>query len=382
MDKIPPVELTQQYRSLADELLPAVEALISSGRYIGGPVVTALETSLAQFVGCTEVVACNSGTDALYLAMRALNIGPGDEVIVPPFTFFSSAEAISMTGARPVFVDIEAETFNIDCDRIEAAITPRTKAIMPVHLFGRPVNMTAVMDIATRHQLAVVEDCAQATGASWDGRKVGAIGHVGCFSFFPTKNLGGMGDGGAVSTSDPAIAATVRMLKEHGSKERYYHEALGVNSRLDALQAAILNVKLPHLSEWNECRRNLAATYQFLLADCPDIVLPQNGVGGQSVWNQFTIRIQSGHQSSGERRDRVKQALFEAGVISMIYYPVPIHLQKAYAKLSHQPGDFPVAELCASEVLSLPMFPELSYVQQERVARALYAALSPSAAVA
>ncbi|MEO1131659.1 MAG: DegT/DnrJ/EryC1/StrS family aminotransferase [Cyanobacteria bacterium J06639_1] len=381
MDKIPPVELTQQYRAIADELLPAVEAVISSGRYIGGQAVTTLESSLAQFLGCTEVVACNSGTDALYLAMRALDIGPGDEVLVPPFTFFASAESVSMTGARPVFADIEAETFNLDCDRLEAAITPRTKAIMPVHLFGQPANMTAVMEIAERYQLAVVEDCAQATGACWDGRQVGAIGHVGCFSFFPTKNLGGMGDGGAVSTSDPAIAAKVRVLKEHGSKERYYHEALGVNSRLDALQAAILNVKLPYLREWNWRRRSLAATYQALLADCPGIALPQGVKGGQSVWNQFTIRIQS-DGSSGERRDRVKQALFDAGVISMIYYPVPIHLQEAYADLGHKPGDFPVSEQCAREVLSLPMFPELTYAQQKRVAEALYEALSPSAAVA
>ncbi|MEO0852478.1 MAG: DegT/DnrJ/EryC1/StrS family aminotransferase, partial [Cyanobacteria bacterium J06648_11] len=290
MDKIPPVELTQQYRALADELLPAVEAVIASGRYIGGESVATLEKSLAQFLGCTDVVACNSGTDALYLALRALDIGAGDEVLVPPFTFFASAEAISMTGARPVFVDIEAETFNLDCDHLDAAITPRTKAIMPVHLFGQPANMTAVMEIAERHQLAVVEDCAQATGACWDGRLVGAIGHVGCFSFFPTKNLGCMGDGGAVSTSDPAIAAKVRMLKEHGSKERYYHEALGMNSRLDALQAAILNVKLPYLREWNWRRRSLAAAYQALLADCPGIVLPQGVKGGQSVWNQFTLR--------------------------------------------------------------------------------------------
>ncbi len=364
---IPPVDLTQQFQTLAPELLPVIESVLASGGYIGGAQVDALEAELAQALSVSYVVTCNSGTDALYLALRALGIGAGDEVITTPFTFFASAEAISMVGATPVFVDIEAHTFNLNPALIEGRITPRTKAILPVHLFGQPVNMTAVMSIASAHHLYVIEDCAQATGACWRGDSVGSIGDIGCFSFFPTKNLGGMGDGGAVTTKNPDWAATMRMLKQHGSSERYYHEAIGVNSRLDALQAAILRVKLPYLKEWNHRRASLAAAYTNLLADCPGLKLPQGIPGGGSVWNQYTLLV--------DDRDPLSQSLRQSGIGCMIYYPLPIHLQTAYAHLGYQAGDFPVAEACAQRVLSLPMFPELTYPQQEQIATVLKAAL-------
>jgi dTDP-4-amino-4,6-dideoxygalactose transaminase len=386
MPSIPPIDLTQQYRTLSPELLPVIEDLLASGSYINGPQVEALEEQLAEFLGCRAVVSCNSGTDALYLALRALDIGVGDEVITSPFSFFATAEAISLTGARPVFVDIDATTFNLDPDRIEASITPRTRAILPVHLFGQPVNMTAVMAIAQRHHLAVVEDCAQATGASWQGRQVGTFGQMGCFSFFPTKNLGAMGDGGAISTSDLELAAKLKRLKNHGSDRRYFHQTIGINSRLDTLQAAILLVKLPYLEEWNQRRRAIALQYRNLLADVPHLVLPADIEGGQSVWNQFTVRVlpetdrpaSSQHSDSfpPRCRDRVKEQLQAEGIASMIYYPLPIHLQAAYESLGHQPGDFPMAEQCADQVLSLPLFPELTLDRQQSVATALSHILS------
>lgn len=365
---IPPVDLTQQFQALAPELLPIVEAVLASGGYVGGAQVDQLEAELAAAWSAPHVVTCNSGTDALYLALRALGIGAGDEVITTPFTFFASAEAISMVGATPVFVDVIAESFNLNPELIEARITSRTRAILPVHLFGQPVDMTAVMAIAQAHSLYVVEDCAQATGACWRGKPVGNIGDIGCFSFFPTKNLGGMGDGGAITTANPEWAATIRRLKQHGSSERYYHDEIGVNSRLDSIQAAILRVKLPYLREWNARRASLAAAYDQLLAHCPGVKLPQGIVGGGSVWNQYTIRV--------SERDRVFQSLRQQGVGCMIYYPLPIHLQKAYAHLGYEAGDFPIAEACAQSVLSLPLFPELTFAQQEQVATALRAAVS------
>jgi dTDP-4-amino-4,6-dideoxygalactose transaminase len=265
---------------------------------------------------------------------------------------------------------------NIDLDRLEAAITPQTKAIMPVHLFGNPVDMSGVMAIAERYNLIVIEDCAQSTGAEWQGRKVGAIGHFGCFSFFPTKNLGGCGDGGAIAINDGTLAADLRMLREHGSRERYYHEAVGINSRLDALQAAILSIKLPYLDEWNRRRTAAAARYQELLAPIDGIVLPQGNPGGRAVWNQFTIQIEPrvGVKAS-QNRDRVRAQLQEAGVISMIYYPLPLHLQEVYRDLGSSAGSFPITEAISDRVLSLPMFPELTPQEQERVVYALKDAL-------
>lgn len=367
--KIPPLDLARQYQLIGEDLSATVLNVLASGRYIGGSTVENFEKQFSAYIGVSECVSCNSGTDALYLALRALQIGAGDEVITTPFTFIATTEAIVEVGAKPVFVDIDPHTFNLDTNQLESAITERTKAIIPVHLFGAPVNMTAVMEIAGDRNLAVIEDCAQATGAEWNDRKVGSIGHIGCFSFFPTKNLGGCGDGGAITTNDPAIAATIRMLKEHGSRKRYIHEETGINSRLDALQAAILQVKLHHLDTWNAQRTEIAARYHQLLSVVPGIVTPQETVGGRSVWNQYTIRVKSQPpQTDADYRDEVRRRLDELGVSSMVYYPLPLHLQPVYRHLGYQVGQFPVVEQVCHEVLSLPMFPELTYEEQEQIA--------------
>lgn len=379
MSNIPPLDLKRQYQAIGTDLSAAVLEVLASGAYIGGPIVQSFEQQFASYVGTAECVGCNSGTDALYLALRAMNIGAGDEVITTPFTFIATAEMISAAGAKPVFVDIDIATFNLDLDRLAAAITPRTKAIMPVHLFGNPVDLTAVMAIAKQHNLTVIEDCAQSTGAKWNGKPVGSIGDFGCFSFFPTKNLGGCGDGGAITLNDPALAADLRMYREHGSRQRYYHEAIGVNSRLDAIQAAVLQVKLQHLDRWNQQRAEVAARYQELLANIPGIVTPQATPGGESVWNQYTIRVLApAGATGGEERDRVRASLQEAGVISMIYYPLPLHLQEVYRDLNLPAGSFPVTERVSHEVLSIPMFPEITIEEQQRVAYALKDAMSDS----
>jgi dTDP-4-amino-4,6-dideoxygalactose transaminase len=379
VSNIPPLDLKRQYQAIGSDLSAAVLEVLASGAYIGGPIVHSFEQQFASYVGTAECVGCNSGTDALYLALRAMNIGAGDEVITTPFTFIATAETISAVGAKPVFVDIDLATFNLDLDRLAAAITPRTKAIMPVHLFGNPVDLTALMAIAQQHDLTVIEDCAQATGAKWNGKPVGSIGHFGCFSFFPTKNLGGCGDGGAITLNDPALAGDLRMYREHGSRQRYYHEAIGVNSRLDAIQAAVLQVKLQHLDRWNQQRAEVAARYQELLANIPGIVLPQATPGGESVWNQYTIRVLApAGATGGEERDRVRAKLQEAGVISMIYYPLPLHLQEVYRDLHLPVGSFPVTERVSHEVLSIPMFPEITIEEQQQVAYALKDAMSHS----
>lgn len=375
MSVIPPFDLTRQYAQIGAAIDAAVLEVLASGKYINGPIVQAFEAEFAAYIGSDHCVACNSGTDALYLALRALGIGPGDEVITTPFSFFATAEMISAVGATPVFVDIHADTFNLNVAQVEAAITARTKAIMPVHLFGHPVDMTALMAIAQTHNLSVIEDCAQATGACWAGHKVGNIGHIGCFSFFPTKNLGACGDGGAITTRDGAIAARIRMLREHGSRARYYHEAIGINSRLDVVQAAILRVKLQHLEWLNLQRRNVAQRYLEALAPVPGIALPHAAQGGMSVWNQFTLRI-LGEADGGARRDRLQQSLKDRGILAMIYYPIPLHQQSVYADLGYAPGQLPVAEQVAQQVLSLPMFPELPPDQQQQIVYALKESLS------
>ncbi len=370
MRNIPPIDLKRQYQVIGEQLSAAVQDVLTSGRYIGGPIVESFEQQFAAYMGVSEGIACNSGTDALYLALRALQIGSGDEVITTPFTFIATAEVITAVGAKPVFVDIDAQTFNLDVNQLTAAITDKTKAIIPVHLFGQPVNMTAIMDIAQAYGLAVIEDCAQATGAEWSGQKVGSIGHIGCFSFFPTKNLGACGDGGAVITNDKSIATTIRQLREHGMVSRYYHEATGINSRLDALQATILLTKLPYLDRWNEARRELAATYQQLLQSIPGLVLPQEQPGSRCVWNQYTIRLTQDN-SSGGFRDEVRNQLQKLGVTAMVYYPLPLHLQPVYLKLGYQMGQLPVAEQICHEVLALPIFPELSFEEQQQVVYSL-----------
>ncbi len=372
MNKIPPFDLSEQFKLIGAEINAAATAVLASGRYIGGATVETFEKAFAEYIGSRECVACNSGTDALLLALRALDIGVNDEVITTPFTFVATAEVISAVGATPVFVDIELDSYNLDLAQVEAAISDRTKAIIPVHLFGRPVDMTRLMAIAEAHQLYVIEDCAQATGAEWKNHKVGSIGHLGCFSFYPTKNLGACGDGGAITTHDSQVSERLRRLRDHGRKGSYFYEELGVNSRLDALQAAILTVKLGYLEEWNRNRQAIAQRYQQLLSPIPDLSLPQTDTSGRSVWNQYTIRIaESDPKAEQARRDVVRSQLLDKGVISMVYYPLSLHLQPAYAHLGYRPGQLPKAEQVSREVLSLPMFPELTAEQQERVALAL-----------
>ena len=370
VNNVPPLDLSRQYAQIGDEMAAAVLQVLASGAYIGGPTVKTFEREFANYIGVSECVGCNSGTDALILALRALKIGPGDEVITTPFTFFASAEVISAVGATPVFVDIDGATFNMDVDRLEAAITEKTKAIMPVHIFGQPVDMTRLMAVANKHHLAVIEDCAQAVGAEWESRKVGSIGHIGCFSFYPTKNLGACGDGGAATTNDPELAATMRMLKEHGQSSRYFYEEIGCNSRLDALQAAILGIKLRYLDSWNALRREKAEFYSEYLDRVPGVAVPRELPAAKGVWNQYTLRLKSQDSSqnptSGNFRDSVRAQLQENGIGSMVYYPLPLHLQPVYKSLGYQTGQFPAAELVCREVLSLPMFPELSGDLQER----------------
>jgi dTDP-4-amino-4,6-dideoxygalactose transaminase len=383
--QVPPFSLSEQIDALGAELDAAVLQVLRSGQYIGGGVIAAFEQAFASAVGTPFAVGCNSGTDALILALRGLGIGAGDEVITCSFSFFATAEAISAVGATPVFVDVEPSTYLIDLDQVEAAITPATRALMPVHLFGRPVDMERLCAIAERHKLKVVEDCAQASGASWRGKAVGSWGDVGCFSFFPTKNLGGAGDGGAVTCRDEALAQRMRELAVHGMPRRYLHTSLGYNSRLDAIQAAVLNVKLPHLERWIEQRRQIAARYRNQLDGAGSIHLPDAGPDGHS-WNQFVVRVPawSATPACGQRctastdsasfarpeaccRDWLKQQLQDAGVTTIIYYPIPIHRQPAYTHLGYSAGSLPITEQLCSEVLSLPIFPELSSAQQQRV---------------
>lgn len=371
MNKIPPFDLSEQYKLIGDAINAAAVEVLASGKYIGGTWVEQFETQFAAYIGTAHCIACNSGTDALYLALRALGIGAGDEVITTPFTFVATAEVISAVGATPVFVDIEPDTFNLNLDAVEAAISDRTRAIIPVHLFGLPVDMTRLMAIAQRHNLFVIEDCAQATGAEWAGQKVGSIGHIGCFSYYPTKNLGACGDGGSITTNDEAVRDRLRRLRDHGRRGAYYYEELGVNSRLDAVQAAILQVKLPHLDTWNGQRQAAAERYQQLLSPIPGLVLPQQVSGGKSVWNQYTIRIQAQVSGSALSRNDLRTKLQEKGVISMVYYPLSLHLQPAYQALGYQPGQLAEAERASQEVLSLPMFPEITAEQQQQVAYSL-----------
>jgi dTDP-4-amino-4,6-dideoxygalactose transaminase len=383
LNTIPPLDLGRQYQALQTEINTAVLSVLASSQYIGGPVVAQFEQNFAKYIETPFCISCNSGTDALYLALRAFDIGPGDEVITSPFSFIATAEVISMVGATPVFVDIVPQTFNLDPHQVERAITSRTRAIIPVHLFGHPAQMDRLMGIAQAHNLPVIEDCAQATGASWKhsegkNQKVGSIGDIGCFSFYPSKNLGGCGDGGAITTRSAELAEKMRIVRDHGRRSGYIHEAVGMNSRLDSIQAAILDVKLPYLEQWNRQRQVVAEQYAQLLENIPGITLPQTLV--ESVWNQYTIRVQ--HDGSlgdaSVRRDRVRTELLEQGVQSMVYYPLPLHRQPVYANLGYQLGQLPEADRAALEVLSLPMFPELTEIEQERVRDGLKDALSRS----
>ena len=361
---IPALDLTRQYQEHKSEIAEAIFGVLESGHYINGPRVAAFEAAMAQYVGTAHAVALNSGTDALYLALRALDVGPGDEVITTPFTFAATTETIVAAGATPVFADIDPMTFALDADGIERAVTPRTKAILPVHLYGLPADMPRILAIAERHGLAVIEDCAQAIGAEVDGKRVGAIGTIGCFSFFPTKNLGAFGDGGMITTGDDAVAQRIRKLRAHGAERKYYHEEIGVNSRLDEIQAAILLTKLGHIEEWIGRRRRLAQRYDRLLRNLWDVQVPTAPPSVRHVYHQYTVRV-------WKERDAVREFLGNRGVASTVYYPTPLHLQPVHAQLLLKRGAYPEAERAAHEVLSLPMFPEMRDDEVQAVAAAL-----------
>ena len=372
---VPLFDLTRQYQSLKTELDSAVLRVLESGQFVLGPNVESFERNAAQFLGVKHAIGVANGTDALLLSLRALGVRPGDEVITTPFTFIATAEVVSLLGATPVFVDIEADTFNIDATKIEAAITPRTKGIIPVHLFGHPAPMNDVKAIAKKHGLFVLEDSAQAWGASIDntsstrsGEKTfcGGISEIGAFSFFPSKNLGAAGEGGLVTTNDDELAEHVKMLRMHGMKTRYYHDEVGYNSRLHAMQAAILDVKLPHSTRWNEMRRAHAARYSELLGDLP-LTLPTEREGNYHVYHQYTVR--------SSQRDMIIEKLAAAKIGAAIYYPVPLHQQNVYSCLGYEVGSLPEAERACREVFSLPIFPELREDEIEEVARVLKGAL-------
>ncbi len=357
----PLLDVGRGNQPLKSEIMDAVSEIIDSGRFIGGPYVQELESSVATTSQCDFGVGCASGSDALLLALMAIGIEPGDEVICPSFTFFATASAIHRLGGKPVFVDIEPNTFNLDVNHLERLITSKTKAIIPVHLFGQCADMSSVMEIANAHNLQVIEDCAQSIGATDSGRAAGSIGAVGCFSFYPTKNLGGFGDGGMLTTNDPEIADRLRLLANHGMRPRYYHEVVGINSRLDAIQAAVLCKKMEHLSEYSSQRRENAVRYRRLMLESGLqhlVSLPSAGPEAGHVWNQFTIRIPGG------RRDEIRQQLSERNVGSEVYYPVPLHQQACFNYLQVDRSTLPETERAAGEVLSLPIFPELTEAEQ------------------
>jgi len=381
---IPLCDLRQQYAVLKDEIDSVMQQVAADAHYILGPNVKAFEQEMAEYCGSRYAVGVGSGTDALYLALRALNIGQGDEVITTPFTFIGTTEAICMAGAKPTFVDIDLQTYNLDIQLIEAAITPRTKAILPVHLYGQPCEMDTIVEIATRHGLEILEDCAQSIGATYRGKRTGTFGKVGCFSFFPSKNLGCFGDGGMVVTDDREVYERVEMLRRHGGKVKYHHTEIGLNSRLDELQAAILRVKLRYLDAWNDARRLCAYQYNQLLAGLP-IKRPEECYVGTTValtlqephcevvepaYHQYTVLV--------EGRDFVRSLLTQANIDSAVYYPVPLHLQEVHRDLGWQLGSFPNAEYVSEHCLSLPMFPELVLAQQEYVVERLGEAVRPT----
>ena len=370
---IPILDSKRQYAKIGTEIEKVVCEVLRSGSYILGPNVKALEIELAKYIGCNYTVALNSGTDALHLALRALDIGAGDEVITTAFTFVATTEAIGIVGATPVFADIDADTFNIDPSKIEALITPKTKAIIPVHLYGQPCNMEVIMDIAKRHNLYVIEDCCQAIGAKFKGQMVGTFGDIGCFSFYPTKNLGTMGDGGLISVNSENLKNRIIALRNHGGAVRYYHDEIGVNSRLDEIQAAILRVKLNYIDEWNIARRKNASIYNELFSKCADVQTPKELDNTYCVYHQYTVKIPN--------RDNIHKMLQEAGIGAMLYYPVPLHLQKVHAHLGWTKGMLPITEKNTELVISLPMFPELTREEQETVASTLIDCIEKSKAL-
>jgi dTDP-4-amino-4,6-dideoxygalactose transaminase len=354
---IPMVDLQEQFEEIKDEVFNVTEAILRSSRYILGPHVSELEETIAEYTGMKYGIGVASGTDAIYLALRASGVGEGDEVITTPFTFFATVEAILYCGARPVFVDIEPDTFNIDPSKIEKAVTDKTRAILPVHLYGYPCDMEKIMSIADGRGLAVIEDAAQAFGAGINGKKAGGFGKAGCFSFYPSKNLGCYGDGGMIVTSDEEFVSKVKSLRNHGSSSTYIHERIGVNSRLDEIQAGILLIKMKRIDGYNDHRRKNAGIYTKMLG--PYVKCPGEEDGYRHVYHQYTIRC--------PKRSLMQEKLKSEGVSSVIYYPIPMHMQMAVEFLGYKKGDFPVSEKAADEVLSLPMYPEMKEEQIEKV---------------
>ncbi len=351
------VDTKNQYLKIKKEVDSAIQAVIDSTQFLQGPAVKEFETNVAKYLGCKYAIGCASGTDALQIAMMAMNIKPGDEIITTPFTFVATTETIAILGARPVYVDIDPKTFNIDAGKIEEQITPKTRALMPVHLYGQPAEMDKIMEIASKHKLYVIEDAAQALGAEYNGKKICTIGDINCISYYPSKNLGAFGDAGMMTTDNDELADKIRMIINHGSHRKYYHEILGVNSRLDSIQAAILNVKVQHLDEYCDARIAAAEKYnsRFKGVFAAPYILP----GAKHIFHQYSIRV--------KRRNEMQEFLKESGIPSMIYYPVPLHLQEAY-KYDYKPGDYPISEEIAGDIISLPMHTELTDEQINYIA--------------
>ena len=370
---VPLLDLTRYDEDLKREIARRVEEVFATGRFVMGPANESFEKAFAEEIGTVHAIGVSSGTDALLVSLMALGVGPGDEVITSPFTFFASAAEVARLNARPVFVDIEPETFNLDPSLLEAAVTARTKAIQPVHLYGQCADMGPILDIARRHDLPIVEDACQAIGATDRGRFAGTMGEIGAFSFYPTKNLGGAGDAGAVTTNDGPTAQVLRSLRQHGETSRYHHSRIGGNFRMDALQAAVLLAKLPYLKAWNERRRAIAARYGELLsadARAGRIGLPFEAPGRRHVYHQYVVRVRD--------RDAVQARLSEKGIATAVFYPVPLHLQECFAGLGYREGSFPQAEKAAREVLALPIFAQMTDGEVERVAEELRKALAPT----
>jgi len=370
---LPFLDLKAQFASIRDEVMAAITRVMESQQLILGPEVVEFEKEIAEAAHAEFAVGCASGSDALLVALMAYGVGAGDEVITTPFTFVATAGSIARLGARPVFVDIDPASYNLDPLQLEAAISPKTRAIIPVHLFGLPADMDPILKIAARYSIPVIEDAAQAIGARYRNNPVGSIGHAGCFSFFPSKNLGGAGDGGMVVTNDPPIADRLRLLRQHGSREKYSYEIIGMNSRLDPLQAAILRVKLKHLGEWASARQRNANRYRALFAEFglrDAIGLPAVPGGCVHVYNQFVIRT--------KRRDELRSALKQQGIPTEIYYPSPLHVQPAFANLGYAHGAFPVTEAACKEVLALPIYPELTESQQRVIVESIATFLRPA----
>jgi dTDP-4-amino-4,6-dideoxygalactose transaminase len=360
---IPFLDLKNQYKVIKEEIHAAIGEVMENTAFAGGPFVARFEQDFAKFCNCKHAIGVGNGTDALWLSLLALGVGPGDEVITVPNTFIATAEAITYCGAKPLFVDVDEKTYNMNPSLLERAITPKTKAVIPVHLFGQPADMDPILAVAKAHGLYVIEDACQAHGAQYKGREAGSLGQTGCFSFYPGKNLGAYGEAGAVVTNDDAVADKIRMYRDHGQAKKYYHDVVGWNARMDGIQGAVLGVKLKYLAGWNEARREHAKEYARLLSPLQEIIRPFEAEYAKHVYHIYAVRI--------KQRDRLMAFLAEKGIACGIHYPVPIHLQNAYRFLDLDAGSFPVAETCAEEFLSLPMFPELTLEQMNHVVRGI-----------